>query len=338
MEAPGVLMLDLEGPVLTPEESEILLRPEVGGVILFARNYVAPQQLRELVASVREIAPGVLLAVDQEGGRVQRFGEGFLRLPPLRRVGECFESNPQQGVELARECGWAMAAEVLHYGLDFSFAPVLDLHNKASQVIGDRSFAADPNTVSELAHAYIGGMHDAGMAATGKHFPGHGSVAADSHHELPVDERGWEEIRNSDLQSFAACTDVLDAVMPAHVLFPAVDDKPAGFSKVWIQEKLRGELGFDGVVFSDDLSMDAAHSGGDIHARVDQALSAGCDMVLVCNDRAAALQAGEWLDKNGIGPCEKLATMRRRDDKGKESLYDSSRWQQASTAIAAMAD
>ncbi|MEQ8953724.1 MAG: beta-N-acetylhexosaminidase [Gammaproteobacteria bacterium] len=327
-------MLDLDGLVLSGEESELLLRPEVGGIILFARNFRAPGQLRDLVASIREVAPHCLLAVDQEGGRVQRFQQGFLRLPSLQQLGECCER--ERDLSLAQDCGWAMAAEILHHGLDFSFAPVLDVFSPESAVIGNRSFAANPDQVIDLARAYIGGMHEAGMAATGKHFPGHGSVSADSHHQLPIDRRSWEQIKKLDLRPFAACVDLLDAIMPAHVLYPEIDERPAGFSQVWIQQKLRGELGFDGVVFSDDLSMTAAHCAGDIGGRVEQALAAGCDMVLVCNDRGAAVDAAQWLQRNGIASNDRLAAMRRRDEQIVPSLYDSSRWQRVSAAIGAM--
>ncbi|MFM1896340.1 MAG: hypothetical protein RLZZ385_1414 [Pseudomonadota bacterium] len=332
--APGVLMLDLLGPQLTAEERTLLQRPVVGGVILFARNYQSPQQLRTLVNDIRECAPHVLLAVDQEGGRVQRLQQGFTRLPPLERLGQQVEENLQRATELARECGWLMAAEVRAAGLDFSFAPVLDLALPVSRVIGDRGFASDPHTVASLAAAYIGGMHEAGMAATGKHFPGHGSVAADSHVEIPVDERDLAQLRELDLIPFARCARLLDGIMPAHVIYPRVDAVCAGFSERWLQDILRSELGFAGVIFSDDLSMAAAHTVGSVEQRAELALQAGCDMVLVCNDREAARVTAHWLEQHGVASNPRLSLMRGRAALSSAELAESPRWRQARDSVA----
>ena len=307
---PGLLMLDLRGSMPAADEIELLQRDSVGGVILFARNYLSPGQLRELTAAIRQCAPHLLIAVDQEGGRVQRFRDGFVSLPPLRKLGEIFESDPGRGLALTRDCGWIMAAEIVRAGLDFSFAPVLDLYNPASPVIGDRAFAADPEAVTSLAQAYIGGMSKAGMAAVGKHFPGHGVVGADSHLELPVDTRNGEELRSRDLQAFVRIHELLAGIMPAHVVYPDLCPEAAGFSRYWLQTVLREEIGFRGLIFSDDLSMTAAHVAGTIEHRLEQALAAGCDMMLVCNSPADALRAADWLEREKIPGNSGLRCMR----------------------------
>lgn len=325
-EFPGALMLDLEGQQLTDEERKLLSRPEVGGLILFNRNYVEPQQLRQLVIEVRRCNPELIIAVDQEGGRVQRFRNGFLQLPPLHSLAAIYAEDAARGRELARCHAWLMAAEVLQYGIDLSFAPVLDLFNSESQVIADRAFSADVDTCTDLARAYIAGMHEAGMVATGKHYPGHGTVVADSHLTLPVDDRSANEILGQDFQVFANCIDMLDAIMPAHVRYPAIDAECAGYSSVWIQQKLRGQLDFEGVVFSDDLSMVAAHSAGGAAQRAEKALSAGCDMVLACNDRAAAVSIADYLGQTGHPGCHALSRLRASPCAETADLYQSEKW------------
>lgn len=301
----GSLMLDIAGTWLTAEDRHVLRQPEVGGVILFARNIEHARQVQDLCRAIRAIRPDILLAVDQEGGRVQRLRHGFVSLPAMGR----FAGHPQ-AAELARACGWIMATEVQAVGLDFSFAPVLDLNYGRSAVIGTRSFAADPKEAARLAGAFIAGMHEAGMPATGKHFPGHGWAEADSHVAIPVDERSWEQIQAADLQPFAALAQSLDAVMPAHVIFAQVDAQPAGFSKHWLQKVLRQDLAFKGVIFSDDLSMAGAHVAGDAGERLWAALEAGCNMGLVCNDRAAAELALTRLQSAQIKPSEILGRMK----------------------------
>ena len=305
-------MLDLRGPMPAADELELLRHDCVGGVILFARNFRSPRQLRELTFAIRECAPHLLIAVDQEGGRVQRFREDFVPLPPLRRLGEIHETDPAAGLTLARDCGWVMASEVVDAGLDFSFAPVLDLYHPASPVIGDRAFAADPEAVASLARAYIEGMSLAGMAAVGKHFPGHGMVAADSHLELPVDTRAAGELRSRDLQPFVRCRELLAGIIPAHVIYPALSPQAAGFSSFWLQTVLREEIGFKGLIFSDDLSMTAAQVAGTIEHRLEQALQAGCDMLLVCNAPEDALRAAAWLDREKIPANSGLREMRAK--------------------------
>lgn len=335
---PGVLMLNLEGTAVTPFEQELLQRPSIGGLILFSRNFVSVNQLRDLVAAVRECRPEILIAVDQEGGRVQRLREGFLRLPSLRAIARFALADRERASAIACTSGWAMAAEVLHYGIDFSFAPVLDLYQEKSPVIRERAFSNNAAEVITLARAYIEGMHQAGMAATGKHFPGHGTVAADSHFELPVDERSFAEIAAADYSTFAGCIDVLDGIMPAHVLYPQVDSHCAGFSKFWITQKLRGELGFDGVVFSDDLSMQAAVGAGSPEERSELALAAGCDMILVCNERSCALTVADWLEANSIKGNQRLEKMRAHPAKEISRLFQSPRWEAAKHLIASIPD
>jgi beta-N-acetylhexosaminidase len=295
----GPVMMDLCGTKLSPEEAEMLKHPLVGGVILFARNYESPTQLTGLTADIHAVRrEHLLIGVDHEGGRVQRFREGFTRIPAMRRLGEIWDHHPQRARKLAHQVGYVLAAELRACGVDFSFTPVLDLDYGSSTVIGDRAFHRDPQAVSELAHHLMLGLKDAGMTCVGKHFPGHGFVVADSHLAIPVDERSLADIEVDDLVPFRRMTDFgMTAIMPAHVIYPKVDDQPAGFSPVWLNQILRGDLGFNGVIFSDDLSMEGAKAAGGVVERAKAALQAGCDMVLVCNDPASAktvLDGLEW--------------------------------------------
>ncbi|MFV5465003.1 beta-N-acetylhexosaminidase, partial [Acinetobacter sp. 207] len=237
----GALMLDIAGTELTQEDIELLSAPQVGGVILFARNIQSPAQVRALTDHMRQVRPDILIAVDQEGGRVQRLKQGFTLLPAMGRFGELYQNEPERALDLAEECGWLMATEVLAVGIDFSFAPVLDL-NDISDVIGDRAFAARPVDIIALADAFLRGMHRAGMATTGKHFPGHGSVKADSHVAAAIDSRSFAEIQQQDMQTFIQLQNQLDALMPAHVIYDQVDPNPAGFSEFWLQQVLRKDL------------------------------------------------------------------------------------------------
>lgn len=281
----GPLMLDVAGTELIDDDRRRLSHPLVGGVILFSRNYRDAAQLAALTSEIHALkSPPLLIGADQEGGRVQRFREGFTRLPSMRTFGERWNTHPQQAKHLARETGFILASELRAHGIDFSFAPVLDLDYGASSVIGDRAFHADPNAVFQLAQSVMLGMKDAGMAACGKHFPGHGYVVADSHVAVPVDSRTLADITATDLVPFRLMMEAgLAAIMPAHVIYPQVDDKPAGFSRIWLRKLLRQQLDFDGAVFSDDLCMEAAAVAGGMVERVTAALEAGCDMALVCN-------------------------------------------------------
>ena len=328
----GALMLDIQGQKLSLEERQLLSRQAVGGVILFSRNFSEPSQLRDLIMEIRECKPEILLAVDQEGGRVQRFRSGFSRLPAPYRFSELFDRNPEEAVSQAYSCGWLMAAELLHFGLDLSFAPVLDLYTSTSEVIGDRAFSAEVDIAVRLIRAYVEGMHEAGMVATGKHFPGHGTVVADSHVELPVDNRPESEILAHDLRVFSACIDVLDAVMPAHVCYPAIDQECAGYSNAWLEGILRQRLGFEGIVFSDDLNMEAAKKIGDAVTRAKKALSAGCDMVLVCNAPQSALEVADYLEASGHPGNPGLAKLRGAPSPEIASLFETDKWATAAEA------
>ena len=282
MNALGPLMIDIAGTQLSELDRERLCHPLVGGIILFTRNYESREQLAALCRDIHDLR-AMPIAVDHEGGRVQRFREGFTRLPAMRQLGVWWDKSPRAAIESVRALGYLLAGELRALGVDLSFAPVLDLDWGRSGVIGDRAFHSDPQAVIDLAGGLIAGMREAGMACCGKHFPGHGWVAADSHVAIPIDERGLAELA-PDLAPYRGLK--LDAVMPAHVIYPQVDARPAGFSPVWIA-KLREELDFDGVVFSDDLSMEGASVAGDIVARAEAAWGAGCDMLLVCNAPAA---------------------------------------------------
>lgn len=306
---PGRLMLDLEGYSLTASEQQLLQRSPVGGVILFARNIQNAAQVAALTAEIRLIRPDILLAVDQEGGRVQRLKEGFTRLPAMRELGHLYALNSAAGLDAARLIGQLMAAEVIKVGLDISFAPVLDLDYQQSQVIGDRAFASDFDSLIALAQAFIHGMHLAGMAATGKHFPGHGYVAGDSHTCLPLDKRPLKSIQATCLKPFQALATQLQGIMPAHIIYTAVDDQPAGFSKRWLN-MLRQDFNFTGMVFSDDLAMEAASQAGSFPQRAAAALKAGCDQVLVCNQSAAALEVLEWMEVEQLEACSKIAALK----------------------------
>ena len=307
----GALMLDIEGTTLTQEDVELLRAPQVGGMILFARNIESPAQVRALTDHMRQIRPDILIAVDQEGGRVRRLKEahGFSALPSMGKLGELYLEHAEQAIALAKTTAWLMATEVLAVGIDFSFAPVLDI-NDISDVIGDRAFSQNPEIIILLADAFMQGMKDAGMATTGKHFPGHGSVKADSHIAAAIDSRSFAEIEAHDMATFKALMPSLDAIMPAHVIYENVDPNPAGFSPFWLQQILRGQLGFDGVLFSDDLSMQAACVAGGADARIQAALQAGCDMGLVCNDRQAACIALDGIQTFALPNQARLERMR----------------------------
>lgn len=297
----GPLMLDVRSTRLTDEDRQRLSHPLVGGVILFARNYENPDQLEQLCAEIHALkAPPLLIAADQEGGRVQRFKEGFTQLPPMRRLGEVWDEHPHRARELARDAGYVLGAELRARGVDLSFTPVLDLDYGSSTVIGDRAFHREPQAIVELAHALMNGLKEAGMGACGKHFPGHGFIAVDSHLALPMDERELVDLELADLRPFQALIDFgLPAIMPAHVVYPKIDSRPAGFSPKWLKSILRQEMRFDGMIFSDDLCMEGAAVAGNMIERVGAALDAGCDMALICNrpdlaDETLARLKHEW--------------------------------------------
>jgi len=291
-EALGPVMLDVADAELSAAEGDLLRHPLVGGVILFSRNYRSPQQLCALTTAIRALRkPELLIAVDHEGGRVQRFRDGFSHLPAMRRLGEAWDRDRLAACAAAQDIAYVLAQELLACGVDFSFTPVLDLDFGASGVIGDRAFHSDPAAVAQLAARLIAGLREAGMASVGKHFPGHGYVRADSHLAVPVDARGYAEIEAADLLPYRELIrQGLSAVMPAHVIYPEVDAHPAGFSPMWLRQILRAQLKFDGMIFSDDLSMEGASLAGGVVERGAAALAAGCDMVLLCNSPDAAPQ------------------------------------------------
>lgn len=298
----GPVMVDVEGLCLQSHEIERLKNPLVGAVILFARNYQDPNQLSELCRQIHEVRDQpLLIAIDHEGGRVQRCrSEGFTHLPAMRDLGELWDKNPQKALTLAREVGYILAAELRSCGVDFSFTPVLDLDYGASEVIGNRAFHRDPEIVAKLSEALIEGLAEAGMASCGKHFPGHGFVEADSHVAIPVDTREFDEIWEQDIQPYVSLGhSKLPSLMPAHVIYEKVDSMPAGFSKFWVQEVLRERMGYQGMVFSDDLTMEGASVVGGILERANAAFEAGCDMVLVCNRPDLADELLEKLEHQG---------------------------------------
>lgn len=316
---PGRVMIDLEGLELNAQDRQRLLQPACAGVILFSRNYQNPEQLRSLCAEIKSVRdPALLIAVDHEGGRVQRFREGFSAIPAMRTIGALWDRDRQRASLMAHDAGHVIATELGSCGIDFSFAPVLDIDHGCSIVIGDRAFHASKEAVTELAQAFIAGLNQCGMIAVGKHFPGHGAVAADTHHDVAIDHRELAEIVRDDLPPFIAlCRGALGGVMPAHVVYDNVDAQPAGFSRFWLKDILRNRLGFTGIVFSDDLSMRAASVAGKAAARAAAACAAGCDVALVCNspdDADAVLHAMRQAD--ATFDTARLLSLHLRDESG----------------------
>ncbi len=334
----GPLMIDLAGVELSAADKEVLRHEMVGGVVLFARNYRDPEQLRALVKSIQALrSPPLLTAVDQEGGRVQRFTAGFTQLPPARSLGRRWDLDHREALDLARSAGWLMASEVRAVGVDFSFAPCVDLDYGVSEVIGDRALHADAGVVSALAVAYAIGMRDAGMAAVAKHFPGHGAVVADSHVAVPVDRRSLDDIE-SDLRPYRLLIDnQLPALMAGHVVFPAVDARPASLSRRWITGILRNDMHFHGCVFTDDQSMAGAAQFGSASARTAQALAAGCDMVLICNDRNAVHEVLDSFSSYVPEPASSARVVRMRArHQPAENLAASAQWRDAVSKVQSM--
>lgn len=295
----GPLLIDLMGLHVSEEELELLQHPLVSGVVLFSRNFESCEQLSELVHQIRGARKKpLLITVDHEGGRVQRFRKGFTVLPAMGVLGRQYDHSKEKALSLAKVCGFLMASELGAFQIDLSFAPVLDLDKSCNTVIADRAFHRDPDVVAMLAKTFIEGMHEAGMSATGKHFPGHGSVTLDSHLALPRDERSLDEVMSEDARPFKMLLPFLNAIMPAHILFPRVDEYPVGFSAQWLQTILRDQLGFKGVVVSDDLNMEGAKVMGSPSERAEKALKAGCNIILLCNNRADVIHVLDHLPEH----------------------------------------
>lgn len=326
----GPVMLDIEGLSLSPADRDLLREPAVGGVILFTRNFESADQVADLVAEIRALrSPPLLIAVDHEGGRVQRFREGFTQIPPMRRIGREYDRDSESGLLAAREAGWMIASELRAVGIDLCFAPCVDLDWGVSEIIGDRAFHRNPETVADLANAFARGLRSAGMAAVAKHFPGHGAVLADSHLKLPVDRRDYNLVLD-DMRPYERLigNGAIAGVMLAHIVYEQIEAQAAGFSELWIQRELRSRLGFGGAVFCDDLSMKATRGYGSMADRSRLALNAGCDMILVCNDRDAAHQAVDALNAY-TNPLSlvRLARLHGTGNLLREELLASEQWQ-----------
>lgn len=311
---PGPAAIDILGPAMTDEDRERVRHPAAGAVILFSRNYENPEQLARLTDEIKRLRePELPICVDHEGGRVQRFRDGFTGIPAMRELGKLWDRDREAARRTARAAAYIAGAELGALGVDFSFAPVLDLDYGTSSVIGDRALHFDPTAVGALAGQLVMGFREAGMAAVGKHFPGHGFASADSHVAAPVDDRPLATILKKDVLPYRAAIDAgLAAVMPAHVVYPQVDREPAGYSRVWLQEILRGQLGFQGLVFSDDLSMEGASAVGGPPERARAALEAGCDIVLLCNDPAGLERLLESLRDVPLRNPERLERMKKQ--------------------------
>lgn len=337
----GPIMMDLVATQISDTERELLLNPQVGGVILFTRNYESIEQITDLIRQIHNLrSPHLLISVDHEGGRVQRFREGFSRLPPASVFGKIFDEDNKKGRDYAELAGWLMAAELRSIGVDFSFAPVLDLGHGISGVIGDRAFHKKPDIAATLAFAYMRGMSRAGMSAVGKHFPGHGGVAEDSHVALPVDDRTLDALMKSDIIPFEKMIhDGLPAIMPAHVIYSKVDKNPAGYSETWLKNILRKRLNFSGVIFSDDLSMEAACAGGSYTERANMALQAGCDMVLVCNHQEGVVEVVDAL-QGYLNPAAqlRLTRMHGKSSLTRAQLQEDAQWKNASKVISELVE
>jgi beta-N-acetylhexosaminidase len=334
----GPLMVDIAGTELTAEDIRVLTHPLVGSVLLFTRNYQNPGQVTALTAAIRALrTPHLLIAVDHEGGRVQRFREGFTRLPAMRLLGRRYDEDKRDALGLAQSVGWLMAAELRDVGVDFSFAPCIDLDYGVSEIIGDRAFHSDPDIVAALAVALLSGMREAGMAAVAKHFPGHGAVVADSHVAMPVDRREYADLE-ADIRPYRPLIDNnVAGIMAAHVVFPAVDALPASLSHRWVTGVLRAELGFHGCVFADDLTMAGAAAFGDAPARAELALAAGCDVLPICNDRHSVEFVLKAFGNRTVAAASQARMVRMRA-RGEERtvLRDTLRWRETASRIAGL--
>ena len=308
------LMIDIEGPFLNQEEIELIGSPHVGGLILFERNFLDRNQITDLCFEIKSKKPEIIIAVDQEGGRVQRFKKGFSQIPPMQRLGDLVSYDKYAGLDLCKNAGWLIASELIASGIDLSFSPVLDLDQDLSSIIGDRAFSDQIDIVIECARAFIFGMNGAGMACVGKHFPGHGSISEDSHLEKPIDRRALNEIEKKDLIPFKELINNLDGIMTAHILFPEVDERITTFSKIWIKQILKEQMKFEGMIFSDDLSMEGTNEFKSFYDKTKNAIISGCEMILICNNREGAKDALKYFEENKIEASEKTFSMLMAND------------------------
>ena len=308
------LMIDIEGPFLNQEDIELIGSPHVGGLILFERNFLDRNQITDLCFEIKSKKPEIIIAVDQEGGRVQRFKKGFSQIPPMQRLGDLVSYDKYAGLDLCKNAGWLIASELIASGIDLSFSPVLDLDQDLSSIIGDRAFSDQIDIVIECARAFIFGMNEAGMACVGKHFPGHGSISEDSHLEKPIDRRALNEIENKDLIPFKELINNLDGIMTAHILFPEVDERITTFSKIWIKQILKEQMKFEGMIFSDDLSMEGTNEFKSFYDKTKNAIISGCEMILICNNREGAKDALKYFEENKIEASEKTFSMLMAND------------------------
>lgn len=308
------LMIDIEGPFLSQEDIELIGSPHVGGLILFERNFLDRNQITDLCFEIKSKKPEIIIAVDQEGGRVQRFKKGFSQIPPMQRLGDLVSYDKYAGLDLCKNAGWLIASELIASGIDLSFSPVLDLDQDLSSIIGDRAFSDQIDIVIECARAFIFGMNEAGMACVGKHFPGHGSISEDSHLEKPIDRRALNEIEKKDLIPFKELINNLDGIMTAHILFPEVDERITTFSKIWIKQILKEQMKFEGMIFSDDLSMEGTNEFKSFYDKTKNAIISGCEMILICNNREGAKDALKYFEENKIEASEKTFSMLMAND------------------------
>ena len=315
-DAAGPIIADIDGIELSQVDKDVIMHPKLGGLILFSRNFESVEQLRDLVTTISELRPSLLITVDHEGGRVQRFRDGFSPIPAMASLGKHYLMDKTKAASDARDLGWLLAYELTVLGIDHSYAPVLDLDDDWSEVIGDRSFSKDGEATTKLAREFIKGMAEAGMAATAKHFPGHGSVRADSHLELPVDPRPYQDVLDHDLRPFISLKAEYKALMTAHISFPEIDERPVSFSSEWLQAILREKLEYRGLVISDDLSMKGATLFGDTNDCARLAIEAGCDAILICNARSKAERALEHLEAHSLGLSGRLDVLKSTLNEG----------------------
>ena len=318
----GTVMCDIEDVFLTDQDKTLISNKYVGGLILFSRNYESHEQLKNLIDEIFSIKENIIIAVDQEGGRVQRFVDEFTKIPSMQKI--TYFAKINNNYKIFKEIGWLISKELLSVGVDINFAPVLDINEKKSSIIGDRSFSKDVDEIIQCASLLIDGMHEAGMMSTGKHFPGHGGVLEDSHFESPIDNKKLEDLINHAIKPYISLSNKLDAIMCAHIMFPNIDSEIPSLSNIWIKNILKDRLKYNGIVFSDDLSMIGSGQESCI-VKTKKSLEAGCDMVIICNDRKEVINVLNFLNENKYDLSEKLFTMKKKEDANWSKLLESQR-------------